>query len=460
MHDDALKLVKQHPKYINLDLQRTYDALECLNNPHLKLKNVIHIAGTNGKGSVKTYMTNILVKAGYKVHVFTSPHIQHLNERILLNNRPISNTLLKEYLTDIKQACQDISLSFFELLTIAFFVACANEESDYIVIETGLGGTHDATNVLPDALLTIITSISYDHTQFLGESIKDIAKSKAGIIKPSTTLIASPQEEKIVKYILMDTAYDKESEFYIGMRDFHYHRNELTDDWFFHDSNGTLLLQPLKMAAEYQHENAATAIMAARYLNSRYLADISDDIICDAVPETTMPARMQYLDGRILQTINANKTKELEWQVILDGCHNFDGAHRVAQECLKRYDDYHIYIFLSLLTTKNIVNFVRPFLMFTRGWYTLPIAGEDNDVPPQELAKTLEDFSVSNVTVCDSIKDAVDKLKKIQTYKPSLLLIIGSLYQAGNILNYDQGLYDGKNFNSDDDEFKIMAMLH
>ena len=460
MSDSTLNLVQQHPKFINLELGRIHDALSKLDKPHLKLKNVIHIAGTNGKGSTSAFLRAILSAAGYKAHGFVSPHIQHLNERILLDNKPIDNDILKQNLTKIKSIidANGIELSFFELLTVTFFdimAQYATYPSDYIVIETGLGGEYDATNVLPSVLLSIITYISYDHQQFLGDDIVSIATAKAGIIKENCPVICASQD-RLVERIIMSHADEKDSELHLAMKDFFYHFNTQDNTWLWHDDEGAVSLPPLSLQGNFQYENAALAVKAARLLPK----PISNDSIIKGLISTFWLARMQLLDKNLVHDINKNTDGDRQWKVILDGCHNVSGSRALSVECRKyKQQDYDIYILYSMMNTKNIDDFINPLLPFIDNWITIPIAGEENSADAHDLANIINKYMRNKAQACDCLKDAITKLQSIKLTKPTVLFIAGSLYQAGHILNYEQGSYDGTYFVSDKDENALLKQL-
>ena len=190
--------------HINLGLERIFELLKRLDNPHLKMPPTIHIAGTNGKGSTLAFLKNIFQEAGYKVHRYTSPHLVEFNERIEICGEKITDNFLNEVLEKCRQACEispKIDITFFEATTAVAFLAFSQIEADILLLETGMGGEFDATNVLPKVLCSIITTISVDHQEFLGNTIEKIAETKAGIIKQNCPIICADQSAQILDLI-------------------------------------------------------------------------------------------------------------------------------------------------------------------------------------------------------------------------------------------------------------------
>ena len=195
------ELIKLHPKYIDLSLKRVKKLLYKLGDPHLDLPNTIHIAGTNGKGSVHSFIRNILVSNGYSCDAYISPHLTKFNERIILNNKEISTNKLYKTLKFVKKINNDNPITFFEITTVAAFVLFQRTKSDFLILETGLGGRLDATNIIPKKKFSIITPISYDHEEFLGNTIHKITREKLGIIKNTKFVLISKQKKEVEKFI-------------------------------------------------------------------------------------------------------------------------------------------------------------------------------------------------------------------------------------------------------------------
>ena len=189
------ELVKLHPKYIDLSLDRLKLLLKKLDNPQDHLPTTIHIAGTNGKGSVQSFIRNILFKNGYKCDAYISPHLSRFNERIILNNKEVSTKKLYETLTFLKKINNNKPITFFEITTAAAFILFKQSKSDFLILETGLGGRLDATNIIPKKICSILTPISFDHEEFLGKTLKKIANEKLGIVKNCDFVLVGKQKK-------------------------------------------------------------------------------------------------------------------------------------------------------------------------------------------------------------------------------------------------------------------------
>ena len=195
------QLVRLYPKYIDLSLNRLHKLLDKLGNPHLKLPPTIHLAGTNGKGSLLSYIRHILYENDYLTHCYTSPHLKSIEERFVISNKQIGKRKLYNTLKYVKKINQGKPITFFEITTAAAFYLFAKEKADFTLLETGLGGRLDATNVIKHTIIDIITPISIDHQEFLGNSIKKIVNEKLGIIKPSSSIIISKQNIVVKNHI-------------------------------------------------------------------------------------------------------------------------------------------------------------------------------------------------------------------------------------------------------------------
>ena len=208
------ELIKLHPKYIDLSLERLEKLLKKLGDPHLDLPKTIHIAGTNGKGSTQSFIRNILVSNGYTCDAYISPHLTKFNERIILNNKNIGNKKLYETLKFVKKINNNNPITFFEITTAAALVLFQKTNSDFLILETGLGGRLDATNIIPKKFCSIITPISYDHEEYLGNTIQKITKEKLGIVNKSDFVIISKQKREVKTFIKKKLLKTKNVYFY------------------------------------------------------------------------------------------------------------------------------------------------------------------------------------------------------------------------------------------------------
>ena len=211
-----LRLEKLHPKYIDLSLGRLLKLLKKLNNPHLNLPKVVHIAGTNGKGSTLSFIKHILIEHNYKVHCYISPHLESIEERFVIANKNVTKNKLYKILKYVELINNKEPITFFEITTAAAFYLFSKSKADFLILETGLGGRLDATNVIEDSMIDIITSISYDHQEYLGKTIKKISNEKIGIIKKSSSIIIGKQEKDLVNYISKKLKKYKNKKFFYG----------------------------------------------------------------------------------------------------------------------------------------------------------------------------------------------------------------------------------------------------
>jgi dihydrofolate synthase/folylpolyglutamate synthase len=311
--------IDAYPRCLDLGLDRIKALLIKLGSPEKNLKNIIHIAGTNGKGSTQAILASILMEAGYTVHCFTSPHLIKVNERITLAGEPVSDDLLDHYERHVKKHIPDKGkIGFFEMLTAMAFCAFADHPADFVILETGLGGRFDATNVIEDPLLTIITKIGLDHQQSLGNSLAQIAGEKAGILKKNVPLITCLQEKEVMN-VFEEKAKSLEVSTHIA------------------ETNFPFTYAPKYLKADYQEENAAMAVKAAEIL------DITDSSILEkGVNNAFIAGRMQLI------------SEQDGFKAWVDGAHNVDGARALSYEIAKWQEkDPTRKICISLALLKN-----------------------------------------------------------------------------------------------------------
>ena len=386
-------LLKQGKFYISLELDRIKAVLALLGNPQNKLK-IIHIAGTNGKGSVCAMLNQILISAGFKVGLYTSPHLIKYNERIKINNNNISDDDFYELVLKITEIAEknDIYLTEFEILTAVMYKYFADNNVDYAVIEVGLGGRFDATNIIEAPILSIITSISFDHTERLGDTIEKIAFEKAGIIKENCPVIIDKKNlgakiiEKISKEKNSKICYPKNTKIvYNGKNYIKYDKT----------------LYEFGLLGKYQSKNGALAICAAKMLN------LEESFIKNGLKNAMWHARFEYIK---------------EKNIIIDGCHNPDGA-RNLRESLDFYfpDNKRIFVYTSL---KNKDYKAIQKVLFNKDDTIYHFDMKDKKFLNKEDVKN----AISSIDT-DGIKELIKKKKEKE-----LLIICGSLYAIGDIL--------------------------
>ncbi|MGB1146675.1 MAG: bifunctional folylpolyglutamate synthase/dihydrofolate synthase [Alphaproteobacteria bacterium] len=393
-----------HPKLIDLSLDRLDALLEDLGRPERRMPPVVHVAGTNGKGSTLAFLKAMLEAAGKSVHVYTSPHLVRFAERIQLNGEIIADEALLDVLTRVQEANGDVPGTFFELTTAAAFLAFSETPADFVLLETGLGGRLDATNILPPeaVAVSLISKIGLDHQHFLGDTIEAIAREKAGIFKPGGRAYFVPQSES-VKAVLLEEA----------------------------DRIGCMALPvnpvsknaKLGLLGDFQRDNAALASAAARHIGLDPLS------IGRGMRNATWPARMQTItEGELWTAAGAGKH-----HLILDGAHNADAGRAIAASLP---DDQPIYLLFGMLETKDAQGFVEPLLPKMAKTIAVEIPGASATLTADAAAQAARDMGAA-VKTAESLEAGV---KALAGQAPGTILVCGSLYLAGAFLAQNQGL--------------------
>jgi len=406
------QLVNIHPKYIDLSLDRLFNLLTKIDNPHLKLPPIIHIAGTNGKGSVLSFIRHILIENHFSVHAYISPHLKSFNERIIISNKQVSVQKLYKNLEFIKKINSNMPITFFEITTAAAFHLFSQKDADFLLLETGLGGRLDATNVVKESLIDIITPISLDHQEFLGKNIKKIIFEKLGIIKPKSNIIISKQKNGIkrnIKKLLKNKTNNKK--FYndqFGVLE----KNSNNFKFFF--KNNYYYFKNPKLNGVHQIENAATAITAI--FNLKELGyKISKKSIDQGLTKTKWPGRLEKC------SIN-------NIPVYLDGAHNVGGAIQLVKYFKK--NKINRWLILGMLNNKDLESYLKKIKPIIKGIIAIKIPGQKNSFSTNQI-KTICDNIKITCHKKNNIKEANDFL--IQTINPNEILVSGSLYLIGKI---------------------------
>ena len=399
--------------HIELGLNRVIEILKRLNNPHLKLPPTIHIAGTNGKGSTLAFLKKIYETAGYKVHRYTSPHLIEFNERIEIAGNPISDEDLQKYLDICQKVCQEspaIDPTFFEATTAVAFLAFSNNPADILLLETGMGGEFDATNVLPKVMQSIITPISFDHQQFLGENLTKIATAKAGIIKNNCPIICANQENESLK-IIKEVANKKNSPIY------------LTNDYF---SKIKFDLDNIKISlnGEHQKQNAITAICSIKQQN---LFKINNQNIKEGIENTQWKARLEKItNGKLYHQLNKN------CQLILDGSHNLQGANTITK-FLQKINAINKIIVFQMMSDKDCQNFLKEISSQCDFLYINQGLAKYKFMDLNIIKKYAQDFKIK-CQILENFSAIFDDINHRFSQQDHLVLITGSLYQASEFL--------------------------
>jgi len=409
------RMMALHPKIIDLTLDRVWRLLEALGNPQDALPPVIHIAGTNGKGSTQAMIRAGLETAGHLVHAYTSPHLARFHERIRLAGTLITEDALSAVLDECYGANGSEAITYFEITTCAALLAMSRTPADFTLLEVVLGGRLDATNVVAQPKLTVITPISIDHEQYLGNTLAKIAFEKAGIIKRGVPCIVGPQPEEAMDVIEEIAARNRAPLLAYGQ---HWHVSAERGLMIYQDETGLLDLPLPNLPGAHQIENAGAALAVLRHLGM-------DDAAGEAaVIRAEWPARMQRLDTGAL----ARAAPEAElW---LDGGHNASAGQALSRH-LATLPPRPTHLICGMLNTKDIAGYLRPLAAQSISLTALSIPGEANTLPAEVTAAAAAEAGMT----AHVAPDLHSALARIVAQTPAArILICGSLYLAGHVL--------------------------
>jgi dihydrofolate synthase/folylpolyglutamate synthase len=385
-----------HPRMIDLSLGRLETLLARMGHPERRLPPVIHVAGTNGKGSTCAFLRGMIEAAGQRAHVFTSPHLVRFHERIRLAGSLVDDDALTEALEETEAANAGAPISIFEVITAAAFLLFARVPAEALVLEVGLGGRFDATNVVPAPVATAITAISMDHMDFLGDTLAKIAYEKAGIIKPGVPCATGPQAPEALA-VLRAVAAERGAPLLIA-------------------EPCTL---PLGLPGPHQRDNAGIALAALRAWNPPWLNDAA---IAQGLAVATWPARLQRLEGALAARVAPHEL----W---LDGGHN-PGAGEALGGHLAGWDDWPLHILVGMKSGKGAAGFLAPLLPHA----TTLLAVRD---PGQHLAMDVAEIVAASGGRARAGGTVEEALAMLPHAPPGRVLICGSLYLAGEVLRAD-----------------------
>ena len=409
------RMMALHPKIIDLTLDRVWRLLGALDNPQDRLPPVIHLAGTNGKGSTQAMLRAGLEGAGKAVHAYTSPHLARFHERIRLAGELITEEALTEVLDRCYAANGGQNITYFEITTVAALLAFAETPADFTLLETGLGGRLDATNVVEKPALTVITPISIDHVQFLGDTLAKIAGEKAGIIKRGVPCVVGPQPDEALEVIEARAAALGAPLLAHGQ---HWHFTEERGRLVVQDESGLLDLPKPALIGRHQMENAAAAVIALRALG------FGEDACVAAMENVTWPARMQRLKtGPLVEAAG-------EAELWLDGGHN-PAAGEMLAEVLAGLPPKPTHLICGMLNTKDVTGYMRPLAGVADSLTAVSIPGEANTIPAEDTAEFAQSVRLDATTAPD-VLTAVTRLTA--DHPRARILICGSLYLAGDVL--------------------------
>jgi dihydrofolate synthase/folylpolyglutamate synthase len=421
------RLLGLHPKLIDLTLDRMWRILDALGHPERGLPPVIHVAGTNGKGSTIAFMRAILEAAGLRVHVYTSPHLVRFNERFRLGataqGRLASDRELADALSECERVNAGAPITVFEITTAAGLLLFAHHPADILLLEVGLGGRLDATNVIERPLATVVAPVALDHAEFLGDTVAEIAAEKAGIFKPDVPAIVAAQPREALAVIERQAAR------------LHAPIRIAGEDWtateergrlVYQDDAGLIDLPAPKLYGRHQFENAGLAIAALRAIDKFPLAPAA----FEGIAKAEWPARMQRIASGALAAL-VPPGGEL-W---LDGGHNPDGGRVIASALadLEERVSRPLVLIIGMLANKDSTGFLKNFTGLARRVVTVPIPQQNNTLPAAALAAAARAIGLPAQESPD-IATALADIGRFDLDQPPRILITGSLYLAGAAL--------------------------
>jgi len=419
------RLMRLHPKVIDLSLDRIEGLLARLGHPERSLPPVVHIAGTNGKGSVIAYLRAMLEAAGKRVQCYTSPHLVRFHERIRLPEGLIDEARLVALLEHCEEANGGGTITFFEVTTAAAFVAFAETPADILLLETGLGGRLDATNVIDKPLLSVLTPVSIDHTQFLGETLEEIAFEKAGILKAGVPAVIGRQAPEALE-VIEKRAEEVQAPLSVEGRD--WRMIPEAEGFFFEDATGRTHYPEPALIGAFQKQNAALAVAAmkaARRAGARF--DLKKDALSQGIENASWAARLQRLKaGTLVDLLPPDDS----WELWVDGGHNPAAGDALSQQ-LKEWRDKPLTIIFGMINTKAATDYLRRIAGSAERLYALAIPGEINSLTAEEASNAAATAGFS-AAPCASVRDALSKVAA--NSRPGRVLICGSLYLAGRVL--------------------------
>jgi len=404
---------------------RIFNFLSKINHPQKKLKNIIHVAGTNGKGSTIEFLRSCLSFNQLTSNVFTSPHLLKINERFIINDKMADDNLLSSVIENCSHLCSDQELSFFEFITACAFELFSKNISDFNIIEVGIGGLHDPTNIIPEKELSIVTTISYDHEDLLGGDLEMIAKEKLGIIPNNGYVIFGPQCNSLKKIIHKNLTEKNAKGFFYG-KDWFVEKDD--DLIIYKDEFGRLEFNLLGLNGDYQILNAGLCIAALRLLKQKNNISINDEGIINGLKNAQLHGRLTELTGNTKSWINNSS------EIFIDGCHNPSAAKVISNEMIKKNnkDRKDLLIILGIKKNKNLDDFIIKFNEIAKEITFVPIEAN--------ISSSLIDLKNKNLFKSTILKEATSLKEAIMNYSKyenSRILICGSLYLVSEALKID-----------------------
>lgn len=418
--NEALDYIHSLLKFgIHPGLSRMDTLLQILGNPHKNIK-CVHVAGTNGKGSTSTAISNVLIEAGYNVGLYTSPYVTDFLERVQYNGKPIDEELFSQCVEIIKPEIEKMSadgaqITEFEALTATAFLCFSKLQVDVLVLEVGLGGRLDATNVIPTPLVNVITSLSLDHTGVLGDTIEQIAFEKCGTIKHNGTLVCSYNQPESAMNVIKTICNERNNMLIIPEQS----EVEVTEQSIFgmHFNYKNWAYQT-SMSGIHQVQNMTTVIEAVNVLKNKGY-NITEQNIKDGIKKTVLPARVEVISKKPL--------------VILDGGHNEDGAkafYEAVKECFDK--NIKLFVIAGMMNDKAVEESLKPLI--SKADKFVAVTPENPRAMKAEVLSEIAKKYCHNVICCDNANSSLD-LIRCEITENDMLFVVGSLYLAGEVRN-------------------------
>ncbi|MGO8087733.1 folylpolyglutamate synthase/dihydrofolate synthase family protein [Rhizobium leguminosarum] len=425
------KLMGLHPKGFDLSLDRITRLLDVLGNPHRKLPPVIHVAGTNGKGSVTAFCRALLEAGGYSAHVHTSPHLVNWHERYRIGvkggrGQLVDDAVFAEAVRRVADANAGQHITVFEILTAVTFILFSEHPADAAIIEVGLGGRFDATNVISDPAVSVIMPISLDHQPYLGDRVELIAAEKAGIMKPGFPVVIGHQEYDAALDVLMSTAERLHCPSTVFGQDFMAH--EEYGRLVYQDEFGLADLPLPRLPGRHQYANAAAAIRAVKAAGFT----VTETMMEKAMSSVEWPGRLQRLsEGRLLSLAPAGA------EIWIDGGHN-PGAGEVIAEAMANFEERQsrpLFLITGMINTKDPVGYFKAFTGLVEKVFCVPIRGSEAMIDPVILSNAAYDAGLVAEPML-TVGDALEAIKAVLDPEalPPRILVGGSLYLVGDVL--------------------------
>ncbi len=419
-------------KKIDLSFRPPYlELLEGFGNPHLNLPPVIHVAGTNGKGSIVAMLRTMLEAAGHKVHAYTSPHLQRFNERLYLAGENIDDAALEVLIDEALALNSGQDVTFFEITTAMAFAAFSRAPADFTLLEVGLGGRLDCTNVVENPLACIINTISYDHMEFLGNSLTQIASEKAGIMKPGVPCIIGPQTKQAQQGGVMDVFEERASACGapLYVHGVHWFIEPQGAQMRFQFEQSELALPQPNLPGPHQIDNAGSSLAALYAIKNKH--DVSEIDIAKSMRAIDLSARLERITQHPLPP---------DWELWLDGGHNDSAGQALGQQVQiwNDHDGKNLHIILGMKADKDPHKFLEPLLPHLKSLHMVEIGGVGGNVSPEDVAALVQTTGTGcTFTKTDNIKTALHDILKTNTHTPGKvggrILICGSLYLAEQV---------------------------